>query len=125
MYNSVIKFLSQVKTVDEYGDMTVQEIERPVFAEIKSIGQKEFYEAAAVGMKPEIKFVIADFLDYKGEKQLKYEPFSMEPLTVPGENLYPGDDTSPTKEKEWTYNVIRTYRTGIALEIVCSRGVDE
>ncbi|MBO4750431.1 MAG: hypothetical protein J5546_08945 [Lachnospiraceae bacterium] len=124
MYNSLIKLVQQVKTVDEYGDMQIQETERPVFAEVKSIGQKEFYEAAAVGLKPEIKFVLADFLDYQGEQQLRYEPFSQAPSVFPGDGLLPGE-TSPARAKELTYDVIRTYRTGISLEIVCSRGVNE
>lgn len=122
MYNSLIYLVQKVNTVDQYGDMIAQETVRPVFAEIKSIGQKEFYEAAAVGMKPEIKFVIADFLDYHDEQTLRYEPFSEDPSVVPGEVL-PGE-VHPARSKMQTYDVIRTYRTGIALEIICSRGVD-
>lgn len=111
MYNSIIKLVKQVATVDEYGDMAMQETVRTVFAEEKSIGQKEFYEAAAVGLKPEIKFEIADFLDYQGEKILRYEPFSQNTAEHPGTG-------------ELQYDVLRTYRTGLKLEIVCTRGVD-
>lgn len=124
MYDSVIKFVREIKSVNKYGDIVTTETERPIFAEVKSIGQKEFYEAAAVGMKPEIKFVIADFLDYQGEKKLRYEPFSAETAVYPNDEQYPGE-TEPARATEQTYDVIRTYRTGIALEIVCSRGVDE
>lgn len=124
MYDQIIKLVQEVKGVNQYGDITVTETEREIFAEVKSIGQKEFYEAAAVGMKPEIKFVIADFLDYQGEKKLRYEPFSNDIAVIPNDDLYPGDIT-PARATELTYDVIRTYRTGIALEIVCSRGVDE
>lgn len=112
MFNDVIKLITETTTVDEYGDMVITETSRTVFAEVKSIGQKEFYEAAAVGLKPEIKFVIADFLDYRGEKILKYEPYSG-----------PKGENDPSAEQ--TYNIIRTYRTGLNLELVCSRGVDE
>ena len=108
MYNSVIKLIQETTTVNKYGDLINAETEREIFAEVKSIGQSEFYQAAAVGLKPEIKFVIADFLDYQGEKKLKYAPFD--------------NSETPT---EITYNIIRTYRTGLALEIVCNRGVDE
>lgn len=125
MYNSLIYLVQEVKTVDQYGDLITQETSRPVFAEVKSIGQKEFYEAAAIGMKPEIKFVIADFLDYQGEQTLRYEPYSAAPNGLfPGEVL-PGDSEHPTRTKMQTYDVIRTYRTGTQLEIVCSRGVDK
>jgi SPP1 family predicted phage head-tail adaptor len=125
MFNDIIKLIKEVKTVNEYGDTVVTEIERPVFAQVKSIGQSEFYQAAAVGLKPEIKFVIADFLDYQNEKKLKYEVYSLEPSVVPCDNLLPDDDTNPAKAKVQTYDILRTYRTGLNLEIVCARGVDE
>lgn len=101
--NEVIKLVSIQKSVDEYGDTAEESTERILFAELKSIGQSEFYQAQSVGLKPEIKFVIADYLDYQNEQIVKYQPFN------------------GTEEK---YSVIRTYRTGNALEIVCKRGVD-
>lgn len=103
MYNEVIKLVSVIKSADEYGDIVETETERTVFAELKSVGQSEFYQAQAVGMKPEIKFIIADYLDYKGEKRLKYQPYH------------------GTEEE---YEVIRTYRNGNRLEITCKRGID-
>lgn len=107
MYNEVIYLLKrQIQTVNKYGDNLVGLIERPVFAEVKSIGQKEFYEAQTVGMKPEIKFVIADFYDYQGEEKLKYTPFQ----------------ANATAQY---YDIIRTYREGTTLEIVCSRSIEK
>ena len=103
MYNDIIKLISETDTVDEYGDTVTTETERTVFAQVKSIGQNEFYQAQAVGLKPEIKFVIADFADYQNEKKLKYKP-------------YGGD--------EEYYTVLRTYRTKYNLEIVCKRGIE-
>jgi len=103
MYDSIIKLVAQTTSVNEYGDSVVTETERAIFAEVKSIGQSEFYQAQAVGMKPEIKFVIADFADYEGEEILRYAPFG---------------------GTEETYKIIRTYRTKMALEIVCKRGID-
>lgn len=104
MYNEIIILISENKTVDEYGDTIVTETERTVFAELKSIGQSEFYQAQAVGLKPEIKFVLPDFLEYNNEKKLKYAPFNAE---------------------EEVYTVIRTYRNNNELELVCKRGIDE
>ena len=103
MFNSVIYLMKETNTVDSYGDTTQTFTERQVYAEVKSIGQSEFYQAEAVGLKPEIKFVIADFADYQDEKQLKYTPFG---------------------GVEEIYTVIRTYRNKINLEIVCARGIE-
>ena len=103
MFDSVITLMKETNTVDSYGDTTQTFTERQVFAEVKSIGQSEFYQAEAVGLKPEIKFVIADFADYQDEKQLKYTPYG---------------------GVEEIYTVIRTYRNKINLEIVCARGIE-
>lgn len=102
MFDNVIKLIAETKTTDEYGDTISIESSREVFAEVKSIGQKEFYESQAVGLKPEIKFVIADFFDYQGEQKVRFTPF---------------------RGNEEEYRVIRTYRTSNRLEIVCSRGI--
>ena len=104
MYDNIIKLIAESSTVDEYGDTVATQTERTIFAEVKSIGQSEFYQAQAVGLKPEIKFVIADFYDYQNEKILRYAPFNGE---------------------EDTYTILRTYRTNNRLEIVCKRGIDE
>lgn len=103
MFDDTIILVSETDTVDKYGDTVTTPTERQIFAEVKSIGQSEFYQAQAVGLKPEIKFVIADFADYQNEKVLKYTPFG------------------GTKE---LYTVLRTYRTNNRLEIVCKRGIE-
>jgi len=103
MFDDIITLISETDTVDEYGDTVTTEAYRTIFAEVKSIGQSEFYQAQAVGLKPEIKFVIADFADYQNEKKLKYTPFGA---------------------TEEIYTVLRTYRTKNQLEIVCKRGID-
>lgn len=86
--------------VDEYGNLLQpQTTDTDVYAEVLSVGYKEFYEAAASGYKPEIKFKIADCSDYNGEQQIVYD----------GE----------------VYDVIRTYRAprSYELEITCAKGV--
>lgn len=103
MFDSVITLMKETNTVDEYGDTVQTFTERQVFAEVKSIGQSEFYQAEAVGLKPEIKFVIADFADYQDEKLLKYTPFG---------------------GSEQIYTVLRTYRNKINMELVCKRGIE-
>lgn len=70
-----------------------------VFCAIRNIGQKEFYEASALDVYPEIKFVLADYLNYNGEKLLEYN--------------------------NQMYRVLRTYRTGQELEITVVRASAE
>lgn len=103
MFDSTIKLLTETSTTNEYGDTITTVAEKEIFAEVKSVGQTEFYQAQAVGLKPEIKFVIADFLDYSGEKKLKYTPFG---------------------GTEEIYDILRTYRNNINLEIVCAKGIE-
>ena len=40
---------------------------------VKSIGQTEFYQAQALGLKPEIKLVLDWAWNYHGEKRCKFE----------------------------------------------------
>lgn len=100
MYNEIIYLVREIRTEekDQYGDpVTVPEYTK-LFAKVKSIGQKEFYQAQTAGAKPEIKFVIPDCLDYSGQQQLIY-----------------GDIR---------YQVLRTYQTDKnELEITCYGGV--
>lgn len=103
MYNETITLIKEEKAVDAFGDLVITTTETEVFAEAKSIGTKEFYQAQATGLRPEIKFVIADYLDYNGEQSLKYTPFG---------------------DVERVYSIIRTYRNGTSLELTATRGVD-
>jgi len=103
MFDDKIILIAETDTVNEYGDTVTTETERTIFAQFKSISQSEFYQAQAVGLKPEVKFVISDFADYQGEKKLKYTPFG---------------------GTEEVYTVLRTFRTRYNLEIVCKRGIE-
>lgn len=98
MYNDVITLVTRTKSVNAYGDWQTVETTRTVFAGVKSIGMSEFYQANAQGLKPELKFVMADYLDYAGEEVVRYEGIE--------------------------YRVLRTFRSGQELELVCTRGVD-
>ena len=103
MYDEAIYLLKETETTDEYGDATKTYTGTQVYAQIKSIGQSEFYQAQAVGFKPEIKFVLADFCDYQGQELIKYTHYGQE---------------------EQIYTVIRTYRQDTTLEIVCKKGIE-
>lgn len=96
--NDILSLVQQTHSVDDYGDPVVTETSRDIFCGIRSIGQKEFYQAQAVGLQPELKFVLADYLDYNDETLVVYN----------GQR----------------YRVLRTYRTGQELELVCYREVN-
>ena len=72
----------------------VGEERRTVLAGLRSIGQSEFYQAQATGYRPELKFVLADYLDYNGETLIEHTGT--------------------------LYRVLRTFRAGQELEIVVS-----
>jgi SPP1 family predicted phage head-tail adaptor len=97
MYNEVIYLLSKQKTTNDVGDVIETPIKLMRFARMKSIGQAEFYQAQAQGLKPEIKFVLADYLDYDNQMEVVHNNFR--------------------------YKVLRTFRTGNEIEIVCYGGV--
>lgn len=96
--NDILTLIATTTNYDEYGDPVVAQTRREVFCDVASIGQKEFYQAQAVGLQPEIKFILADHLDYEDEQLVEY-----------GGQLL---------------RVLRTYRTDHALEIVCYREVN-
>lgn len=96
--NEVLLLIQQTQGVEEYGDPVVTETAREVFAKLSSIGQKEFYQAHAVGLQPEMKFVLADYLDYEGEALAEYD----------GQR----------------YRILRTYRNGKELELTLYREVN-
>lgn len=98
MYNDVIQLRSYTENTDEYGITKRTTNDRTVFAQMKSIGQTEFYQAQADGLKPEMKFILADYYDYKNEKEV----------------VYNGN----------VYSVLRTYRDGNHIEITVY-GVDD
>lgn len=87
------------RTYEPDGYTVASETRREVLCRLASIGQTEFYQAQATDLRPELKFVLADHLDYDDEYLC----------------IYGG---------EW-YRVIRTYRNGWALEIVVQRASAE
>lgn len=72
---------------------------RDVFCGIRSIGQREFYQANASDFHPELKIVLADYLDYADEQLVEHD----------GQ----------------LYRVLRTYRTGHELELTVELAPDE
>lgn len=95
MYNDLAYLAEKVKTGEQtiFGDDIYDYIKTPVFVSVKSVTRNEFYTAHIAGYDPEIVFEIADYYDYDGQKFIEYN--------------------------NTMYKVIRTYRTNIALQIVC------
>lgn len=54
-------------TPDEYGNAVYQEIKNTVYAVKKSVRQSEFFQAAAVGFKPDMLLEVYTF-EYNGEE---------------------------------------------------------
>ena len=97
MYNEVIYLVTNETTTNKVGDRIKVAKKTMRFAKLKSIGQSEFYQAQAQGLKPELKFVLADYIDYENQEEVIYNNFR--------------------------YKVLRTFRTGNEIEITCYSGI--
>lgn len=94
------ELLTLVRREYEDDGYTVKaESRREVFCRVASVGQQEFYAAYGTDLKPEYKFILADYYDYEQEFLC----------------IYNG---------EW-FRVVRTYRQGQELEIVVQRAAAE
>lgn len=70
-----------------------------VFAEIRSVTRREFYEAMNANIIPELVFMLTDYSDYNGQKVF----------------LFNGE----------RWRVIRTYTNGQTLEITAGRATND
>lgn len=75
------------------------ETKREVLCGVHSIGMREFYSSGTTDFHPELKLVLADYLDYDGETLADYN----------GQR----------------YRIIRTYHTGLELELTLERAPAE
>lgn len=100
MYNEILEFVAitpDETMKDEYGNPILNESKRVVFCKELSVGMTEFYQAQTLFYKPEIKFEIADYMDYQKEEYVDYQGYR--------------------------YKILRTYRNANKLEITCYDGV--
>ena len=97
MYNELIKLLTITEEAEGIDIVEAITKTNELAAKVLSVGMKETYEALSVGLKPELVFEIADYLDYEGQEVIEYE--------------------------EERYKVLRTFRkkTGNELEITVTR----
>ena len=95
--NDVLTLIRRKLAADGY---TVEmETRRDVFCRLDSVSRSEFYQAQATDLRPELVFVLADYLDYDDEYLCIFDSV-------------------------W-YRVIRTYRKGRELEIVVQKASRE
>lgn len=71
--DDIIDLIKAEKVVNELGDTVETTSEKSVFAQVKSVGSKRKYEALSFGLKLVWKFILADYLDYSGEDQVRYD----------------------------------------------------
>ena len=79
----------------EYEGQKYTDHKRTVFCGIKSVGYREFYASVATDYRPEIVFLLADYLDYAGETLAIYRD-------------------------QW-FRILRVYRTGKQLQLTAER----
>lgn len=99
MWNNTCKLGMYEEKVNEIGDLIKNiNFNKEVFCNEKSVRYSEFYQAQAVGMKPEIILEIMA-IDYEKEKYVMYE--------------------------EEKYTVLKTYKkSSEKIELTLIRGVD-
>lgn len=99
MYNEIIYLVTKTTETNKVGDSIKKEEKKMRFAKLKSIGQSEFYQAQGQGLKPELKLVLPDILDYEGQEEVIYNNFR--------------------------YKVLRTFKPDNTneIEIVCYGGI--
>lgn len=79
----------------EWAGAEKQKTSREVLAIVKSVGYREFYASSATDFRPELKFVLSDYLDYEEETHIEYNG-----------NIY---------------RILRTYRAGNELELTVEK----
>ena len=99
MWNNICYLGTLNKTTDDIGDVIETIVfDKEIFCCEKSIRASEFYQAQAVGMKPELTLEVM-FSDYNKEKYIQYE--------------------------DEEYTVLRTYKTSTErIELTLVRGVN-
>ena len=73
MYDDVITLKSPgTKTYDAYLNETIEYTDRTVYVIPRGVYKSEFYQAAQLGLQPEITFRMTNREDYQDEKLLEY-----------------------------------------------------
>lgn len=70
LWKDVIELGQEVETVENF-EVVKTWVYKQVFVNKKSVRQSEVYQAATVGLKPELMFEVRS-LDYDNEERVKY-----------------------------------------------------
>lgn len=97
MWRDVIDLVDYEKITDEYGDTIETPSYTQIFANKKSVGRSEFYQAMANGLEPELVFEVMS-IDYSNQSKIRYKV----------------KETSDPK----LYDVIRSFDRGEITELV-------
>lgn len=72
-FDYIIRFVSFIETKNKFDEIERELKINPVFADMQELSQFEYNQAATEGLKPEIKFVISEYLEYNGESIIEFE----------------------------------------------------
>lgn len=73
MYDQILTLIKRYDvSADAAGDQLITKTRRDVFCNEFSVGSKEFWQAQADDFQPELKLVLADYLDYEEEQLAEY-----------------------------------------------------
>lgn len=85
---------------EEHGTFdTHTETDRKVYGQVRSVGYTEYYAAKGSGVEPTILFVLPHYMEYKGEKIIKWN--------------------------NKRYRVVRTYTKGMNIEITAEEATND
>lgn len=71
-YNHELTLISYEMSKDDIGNPIKVPVKKTILCRLASVGSKEFYDAANIGLKPEMKFIVHEF-EYNGEKDVIFE----------------------------------------------------
>ena len=100
--NDVIKLQATTYTTDAYGNEIPETVSRQVFCDVQSVTRSEWYDASQQGLRLSCVFRISNYVDYRGEPTVLYTDWT---------------------GQECEYTVVRTYRSGDAIELTCAERV--
>lgn len=104
-WQDIIHLRTFTKTISPAGDTEKSPVDREIYANKKSISQKEFYQAQGTDLKPEVKFELW-LADYRDEHYLTWE--------------------KRLGEGQKQYTVLRSYEpNNDKIEIICGRVVNK
>lgn len=72
MWSHELTLISKTFINDDLGNEIPTESRKIIFCDVKSISRNEFYNAANLGLKPTLVFVINSF-EYDGEELIEFE----------------------------------------------------